>query len=85
MSGPEDSNTLNSDSDFVCPSSPKYNECDEVQSDSEEPHDVQEAGAGTQWSSIRPNSSRTHARNIIHRPMNKIVNANHHPSIQIHF
>ena len=54
-------------------------------SNSEEPPYVHEAEDGTHWSSIPPNSSRTHARDIIHRPINKIVNANYHSSIQIHF
>ena len=53
-------------------------------SDSEELSYVHEAEDGTQWSSIPPNSSFTHARDIIHRPINKIVNANYHSSIQIH-
>ena len=56
-------------------------ESDDILSDSEEPPYVHEAEDGTQWSSIPPNSSRTHARDIIRRPINKIVNANYHPFI----
>ena len=82
MSIPEHSDMLNSDNDFVCPNSP---ESDDILSDLEEPHDVHKAEAGTQWSSIPPNSSCTYARNIICRPINKIKNANYHACIQIHF
>ena len=72
MSIPEHSDVLNSDSDFVCPSPPESDESDDILSDLEEPHDVHKAEAGTQWSSIPPNSSRTYARNIIRRPINRI-------------
>ena len=73
----EDSDMSDSDSDFVCPSSPEIDESDELLSDSEEPQDVLQAKDGTQWSNIPPNSSRARARNIIHGPINRIVNANH--------
>ena len=85
MSIPEHSDVLNPESDLVCPSSPKSDEFDDILSDLEDPHDVHNTEAGTQWSSIPPNTSRTYSRNIIHRLINKISNANHHPSIQIRF
>ena len=72
MSILEHSDELNSDSDFVCPSSPEFDESDDILSDMEEPHDVHKAEAGVQWSNIPLNSSRTYARNIIRRPINKI-------------
>ena len=62
---------------------PESDESDEMLSDSEEPPYVHVAEDGTQRSSIPPNSSCTHARDIIHRPINKIVNANYHSSSQI--
>ena len=84
LSNPENADILNSDIDFVS-QFPESGESDEKLSDSEEPPYVHEAEDGTQWSSIPLNSLRTHARDIIHRPINKIVNANYHSSIQIHF
>ena len=84
LSNPENADVLNSDIDFVS-QFPESGEFDEKLSDSEEPPYVHEAEDGTQWSSIPLNSSRTHARDIIHRSINKIVNANYHSSIQIHF
>ena len=72
MSIPEHSDVLNSDSDFVCPSSSESDESDDISSHLEEPHDVHKAEAGTQWSNIPLNSSRTYARNIIRRPIKKI-------------
>ena len=84
LSNPENADVLNSDIDFVS-QFPESGESDEKLSDSEEPPYVHEAEDGTQWSSIPLNSLRTHARDIIHRPINKIVNANYHSSIQIHF
>ena len=78
---PEHSVVLNSDSDLVCPSFPKSDEFDDILSDLEDSHDVHKTEAGTQWSSIPLNTSRTYARNIIRRLINKISNANYHPPI----
>ena len=82
---PENLDVLNPDCDFVCPSSLNLVSLMRYCQTWEEPPYVHEAEYGTQWSSIPPNSSRTHARDISHRPINKIVNANYHSSIQIHF
>ena len=46
MSIPEHSDVLNFDSDFVCPSPPESDECDDIFSDLEGPHDVHKAEAG---------------------------------------